>query len=321
VTSTMAPPREVAPGVVLVDTGYVGPGIAAAWIVKGGGSAAVIETGTAHSVPHVMAGLSAAGIAPGQVSHVIVTHVHLDHAAGAGALLARLPSARLVVHPRGARHMIDPSKLLAGAAEVYGGMEEIRRLYGDVLAAPADRVIEAPDGTVVELGGRTLRMLDSPGHARHHFVVHDPATRGFFTGDTFGISYREFDDATGPFMYPTTTPVQFDPPALRASVARMLAERPERMYLTHYGMIEGRIPEAAAAMLAAVDGHVAVARGAPPGPGRQAAIRAGLAAQLLDLLARRGWKGTREEALAAFAADLDLNSQGLEFWMASQPNG
>ena len=317
----MAPPREVAPGVVLVDTGYVGPGIAAAWIVKGGGSAAVIETGTAHSVPHVMAGLSAAGIAPGQVSHVIVTHVHLDHAAGAGALLARLPSARLVVHPRGARHMIDPSKLLAGAAEVYGGMEEIRRLYGDVLAAPADRVIEAPEGTVVELGGRTLRMLDSPGHARHHFVVHDPATRGFFTGDTFGISYREFDDATGPFMYPTTTPVQFDPPALRASVARMLAERPERMYLTHYGMIEGRIPEAAAAMLAAVDGHVAVARGAPPGPGRQAAIRAGLAAQLLDLLARRGWKGTREEALAAFAADLDLNSQGLEFWMASQPNG
>jgi glyoxylase-like metal-dependent hydrolase (beta-lactamase superfamily II) len=314
----MAPPREVSPGVVLVDTGYVRPGIAAAWIVKGGESAAVIETGTAHSVPHVLAGLAAAGIAPGQVSHVVVTHVHLDHAAGAGALLERLPAAKLVVHPRGARHMIDPSKLLAGAAEVYGGMEAIRRLYGDVRPAPAGRVIEAPEGTVVDLGGRALRMLDAPGHAKHHFVVHDPATRGFFTGDTFGISYREFDDASGPFMYPTTTPVQFDPPALRASVARMLAERPERMYLTHYGMIEGRIPEAAAEMLAAVDGHVAVARGAPPGPGRQAAIRAGLAAQLLELLARRGWKGTREEALAAFDTDLDLNSQGLEFWMASQ---
>ena len=316
----MAPPREVSPGVFLVDTGYVGPGIAAAWIVKGGESAAVIETGTAHGVPHVLAGLAAAGIAPGQVSHVVVTHVHLDHAAGAGALLERLPAARLVVHPRGARHMIDPSKLLAGAAEVYGGIEEIRRLSGDVRPAPADRVVEAPEGAVVELGGRALRMLDTPGHAKHHFVVHDPATRGFFTGDTFGISYREFDDASGPFMYPTTTPVQFDPPALRDSVARMLAERPERMYLTHYGMIEGRIPEAAAAMLAAVDGHVAVARGAPPGPGRQAAIRAGLAAQLLELLARRGWKGTREEALSAFAADLDLNSQGLEFWMASQAN-
>ncbi len=314
----MAPPREVAPGVILVDTGYVRPGTAAAWIVKGGSGAAVVETGTAHSVPHLMAALSAHGIATGEVSHVIVTHVHLDHAAGAGALLARLPQAKLVVHPRGARHMIDPSKLLAGAAEVYGGMEAIRALYGDVFPAQADRVIEAPEGTVVDLGGRTLRMLDAPGHARHHFVVHDPATRGFFSGDTFGISYREFDDASGPFMYPTTTPVQFDPPALRSSVERMLAERPERIYLTHYGMIEGRIPEAAAAMLEAVDGHVAIAREAPPGPGRQAAIRAGLEGQLVGLLSRRGWKGTREEALEAFAADLDLNAQGLEVWMASQ---
>jgi len=319
VSAAMAPPRQVAPGVILVDTGYVRPGVAAAWIVKGGAGAAVIETGTARSVPHVLAGLAAHGIAPEAVSHVIVTHVHLDHAAGAGALLARLPAARLVVHPRGARHMIDPSKLLAGAAEVYGGMEAIRELYGDVLPAPADRVIEAPEGTLVELGGRTLRILDTPGHAKHHFVVHDPATRGFFTGDTFGISYREFDDASGPFMYPTTTPVQFDPPALKASVERMLAERPERMYLTHYGMLEGRIPEAAAAMLAAVDGHVAVARGAPAGPGRQAAIRAGLVEQLLDLLARRGWKGTREEALEAYATDLDLNSQGLEVWLAPAP--
>jgi hypothetical protein len=99
----------------------------------------------------------------------------------------------------------------------------------------------------------------------------------------------------------------------------MLAGKPERMYLTHFGMIEGRIPEAAAAMLSAVDGHVAVARGAPAGPGRQAAIRAGLADQLLDLLARRGWKGTRDEALEAFATDLDLNSQGLEVWLQSQP--
>jgi glyoxylase-like metal-dependent hydrolase (beta-lactamase superfamily II) len=318
VTGATSPPREVAPGVTLVDTGYVGPGIAASYVVKGGASAAVIETGTAHSVPRVLAGLAAAGVAPERVSHVVVTHVHLDHAAGAGALLERLPAARLVVHPRGARHMVDPSKLLAGAADVYGGMDAIRKLYGDVRPAPAERVMEAPEGTTVDLGGRVLRMLDTPGHAKHHYVVHDPATRGFFTGDTFGISYREFDDAAGPFMYPTTTPVQFDPPALRASVERMLAERPERMYLTHFGMIEGRIPEAARDLLAAVDGHVAVAEGAPAGPGRQAAIREGLAGQLLDLLARRGWTGTREEALRAFAVDLDLNSQGLEVWLRAR---
>jgi glyoxylase-like metal-dependent hydrolase (beta-lactamase superfamily II) len=314
-------PREVAPGVILVDTGYVRPGLAASWIVKGRTSAAVIETGTARSVPNILAGLAAHGVDRGDVSHVMVTHVHLDHAAGAGALLAELPHARLVVHPRGARHMIDPSRLLAGAAEVYGGMEPIRQLYGDVVAAPAGRVIEAPEGTVVELGGRTLHVLDAPGHARHHFVVHDPATRGFFTGDTFGISYREHDTAAGPFNFPTTTPVQFDPPALRASVERMLAFHPERMYLTHYGLLEGEIPTRAARLLEAVDGHVRIARGAPPGEGRHAAIHAGLARQLLEALARHGWKGTREEALEAYAVDLDLNSQGLEVWLDSEPRG
>ncbi len=313
-----AAPREVAPGVILVDTGYVRPGLAAAWIVKGKGSAAVIETGTAHSVPHILAGLASHGIGRGDVSHVIVTHVHLDHAAGAGALLAQLPHARLVVHPRGARHMIDPSKLLAGAAEVFGGMDALRMLYGDVLPAPAERVMEAPEGTMIELGGRPLRILDSPGHARHHFVLHDPATRGFFTGDTFGISYREFDTAEGPFLFPTTTPVQFDPPALRASVERMLAERPERMYLTHYGMLEGEIPKRAEALLEAVDGHVRVARAAAPGKGRNAAIQAGLAEQLVDGLARHGWKGTRDEAVAAFAVDFNLNAQGLEVWLDAQ---
>jgi glyoxylase-like metal-dependent hydrolase (beta-lactamase superfamily II) len=313
--SAAGAPREVAPGVVLVDTGYVRPGLAASYLVKGEGSAAVIETGTARSVPAILAGMAAHGVGRGDVSHVIVTHVHLDHAAGAGALLAELPHARLVVHPRGARHMIDPSKLLAGAAEVYGGMDAIRALYGDVVAAPAARVVEAPEGTTVELGKRTLRILDTPGHARHHFVVHDPATRGFFTGDTFGISYREYDTASGPFLFPTTTPVQFDPPALRASIERILAERPERMYLTHYGMLEGEIPRRAAMLLDAVDGHVRVAKDAPSGPGRHEAVRAGLAAQLLEGLARHGWKGTREDALAAYAVDLDLNSQGLEVWL------
>ena len=119
-------------------------------------------------------------------------------------------------------------------------------------------------------------------------------------------------------MYPTTTPVQFDPPALRASVERMLAERPERMYLTHYGMLEGRIPEAAAAMLSAVDGHVAVARGRRPGRGARRPSGPAWRSSCSACSAHRGWKGTREEALEAFAADLDLNSQGLEVWMAGQ---
>lgn len=314
---TPEPAREIAPGVHLIDTGYVRPRLAAAYLVRGRDSAAVVETGTAESVPRILDAVAAAGLRTDDVSHVVVTHVHLDHAAGAGALLRALPRARLVVHPRGARHMIDPSKLMAGASEVYGA-ERVRALYGEVVPAPAERVIEAPDGFSLDLGDRPLRALEAPGHAKHHLVLHDPRSRGFFTGDAFGISYRETDTAAGPFLFPTTTPVQLDPPALHATLARMLAERPERVYLTHYGMLEGDIARHAAALGRAVDEHVRRARAAPSGPGRHAALRASLAEQLLEGLAAHGAPLDRAAALALFGGDLDLNAQGLEVWLDAQ---
>jgi glyoxylase-like metal-dependent hydrolase (beta-lactamase superfamily II) len=314
---TPSSPREVAPGVVLVDTGYVRPNLAAAYVVRGTRSAAVVETGSASSVPRILEALAASGLAPADVSHVIVTHVHLDHAGGAGTLMRALPSARLVAHPRGARHLVDPSKLVAGTIEVYGE-EGFRKLYGEIAPIAAERVIEAADGFALDLGERPLRVLDAPGHARHHFVVHDEATRGFFTGDAFGISYRETDTAKGPFLFPTTTPVQLDPPALHATIDRMLAERPERMYLTHFGMIAGDVAAFGAALHRAVDEHVRRARAAPPGPGRHEAIRAALEAQLLEGLAAHGARIPREEALAIFGGDLELNAQGLGVWLDGQ---
>jgi glyoxylase-like metal-dependent hydrolase (beta-lactamase superfamily II) len=312
------PPREIAPGVVLVDTGYDRPGRAAAYLVTGAETAAVVDTGAALSVPHVLAALEARGVAREGVGFVVVTHVHLDHAGGAGALLRHLPRAKLVAHPRGARYMVDPSKLVAGAAEVYGGIEPLARAFGEIVPAPADRVVEAPDGFTLDLGGRPLRFLDAPGHARHHFVVHDPSTRGFFTGDAFGLSYPEIDGLAGPFLFPTTTPVQLDPPALHASIDRMLAERPERMYLTHYGMIEGRIDRHAAALHRAVDEHVRLALAAPSGAGRHQALRRALEGQLLAGLSTHGFRGGRDQALHLFESDLDLNAQGLEVWLDSR---
>ena len=313
------PPREVAPGVVLVDAGYLRPGLAASYLVLGGETAAVVETGTAHSVPRILSALAGRGVSREEVGWVVVTHVRLDHAGGAGALLRELPRAKLLAHPRGARHLVDPSKLLAGSAEVYGGMEALTRLYGEVVAAPADRVVEAPDGFRLDLGGRTLAFLDAPGHARHHFVVHDPATRGFFTGDTFGLSYRELDGPGGPFLFPTTTPVQLDPPALHRSIDRMLAERPERMYLTHFGVLEGNVDRHAAALHRGVDEHVRLALAAPSGAGRHEALREALAGQLLESLRGHGFAGGRGEALSIFAVDLDLNAQGLEVWLDAVP--
>jgi glyoxylase-like metal-dependent hydrolase (beta-lactamase superfamily II) len=312
------PPREVAPGVTLVDTGYVRPRLAAAYLVRGADSAAVVETGHAAAVPRILAALAAQGLSREDVSHVFVTHVHLDHAGGAGALVRELPRATLVAHPRAARHLVDPAKLVAGTIEVYGE-ERFRALYGEVVPVPAARAVEAPDGFSVDLGRLPLRALDAPGHARHHYVLLDEASRGFFTGDSFGLSYRETDGPAGPFLFPTTTPVQLDPPALHATIDRMVAERPARMYLTHYGAIEGDVAAFAAQLHRALDEHVRAARAAPAGPGREAAIRAGLAAQLLEDLARHGAPIGREDALRVFAGDLDLNASGLGVWLDAAP--
>jgi glyoxylase-like metal-dependent hydrolase (beta-lactamase superfamily II) len=315
--------REVAPGVVLVDTGYVTPDRAAAWIVRGASSAAVVETGHGAAVPRILAALAAHGIAREDVSHVVVTHVHLDHAGGAGALLRELPRATVVVHPRGARHLVDPSKLAAATAGVYGA-EAFRRLYGELVPVPAARVVEAPDGHVVELGARPLRLLEALGHARHHLVVFDAATRGFFTGDAFGLSYPLArlapggDGGAGPFMFPTTTPTQLDPAAYHRTLDRMLAEGPERMYLTHFGVVEGDVAACAAALRRGLDEHVRRALAAPVGPGRHAALRASLEDQLVRDLARHGARLSRADAVRVFGEDLDLNAQGLECWLDAQ---
>jgi len=314
------PAREVAPGVHLIETGYVRPGIAACYLVRGRDGAAVVETGNAAAVPRILAALDQVGLPRGAVSHVVVTHVHLDHAGGAGALLRELPGATLVAHPRGARHLVDPAKLWAGTVGVYGA-EATQRLYGDPIPIPAARVVEAPDGFSIDLGQRPLRFLDAPGHARHHLVVLDEATRGFFTGDAFGISYRETDAPRGPFFFPTTTPVQFDPPALHATIDRMLAERPERVYLTHYGMVRGGLDRHGAALHHAVDEFVRIARAAPSGPGRHAAIQAGMTALLLDGLAAHGAATTPEWALEKFDNDLELNTAGLEVWLDGEGKG
>jgi glyoxylase-like metal-dependent hydrolase (beta-lactamase superfamily II) len=309
------PAREVAPGVFLVDTGYMRPHLAACYVVRGRDASAIVETGHAATVPRLLAALQQLGIARQAVRHVIVTHVHLDHAGGAGALMGQLPEATLVAHPRGARHLVDPAKLWAGTVGVYGEAAT-KALYGDPIPVAAERVVEAPDGFSVDLGERRLRFLDAPGHARHHFVVFDEASRGFFTGDSFGLSYRETDGGpNGPFFCISTTPVQFDPAALHATIDRMLAEQPRRVYLTHYGCVEGQIAAHGAELHRSIDEHVRVARAAPPGPDRHQAIKAGLTAQLLANLSRQGVPLPQAQALEVFANDLELNSQGLGVWL------
>ena len=300
-------------GIHTVDTGFVRPHFDAAYLVVENGRGAFIDCGTNHSVPRMLAELDNAGLQREHVEWLILTHVHLDHAGGAGELMAKLPNARLVAHPRGARHMIDPSMLWAGASAVYGE-ETMEREYGRLRPVAANRVIESADGYVVDLQGRPLLCVETPGHAKHHQAIYDERARVCFTGDTFGLSYRELDTAAGPFILPTTTPVQFDPVALHASINRLLSFKPEAMYLTHYGRVE-TVSRLAEDLHEQIDAMVAIAQSLKDVPERHEALKDALARLYLERAHLHGWQGTRAELLGLLGMDVELNAQGLGVWL------
>ncbi len=316
-TNTLPFMQALGHGIHVIDTGFHRPMFDASYLIIERGHGAFVDTGTNHSVPRLLAAIAAAGLAPDAIDHVIATHVHLDHAGGVGLLMQHLPRATLLVHPRGAPHLIDPAKLMTGARAVYGD-EEVARSYGEVVGVAAERVRQTHDGLVIELAGRPLRFFDTPGHARHHDCIYDEASRGFFTGDTFGLSYREFDTPKGAWLMPTTTPVQFEPGPLRKSVERLLALSPERMYLTHYGAVTE--PARLGAMfLEHLDAMVALATSVEPGAGRHAALVRGLAALTHARLAAHGCALSTARIDELLALDFELNAQGLGIWLDRKP--
>ena len=228
---------NVVDGISVIDSEYYSKDFAAIYLLKQKNKVIIIETGTNYSVPHVKEALSQIGLSFSDVSYVIPTHVHLDHAGGAGLLMMQCQNAALVVHPRGARHLIDPSKLVAGAKAVYGE-NKFKEYYGEIFPIDANRVIQAEDNFILDFDGRELRFIDTPGHARHHFCIWDKATKSMFTGDTFGISYRDLDHQDELYILPSTSPVQFDPEALIQSINRIMEFKPERVCLTHFSAIK-----------------------------------------------------------------------------------
>jgi glyoxylase-like metal-dependent hydrolase (beta-lactamase superfamily II) len=300
-------------GVSAIDSGMVREQMAACYLLETGAAVAVIETGNAASADRIMKVLRFRGRQPEEVSHVIVTHVHLDHAGGAGRLMQMLPQAVLAVHPRGARHMIDPAKLEASARAVYGD-ERYEAMYGALLPVPEARVRIMEDGDRLQVGNRTLGFMDAPGHARHHFTVWDEETRGWFTGDTFGLSYRELDTENGPFILPTTTPIQFDPQALAASIDRMMARDPANMYLTHFGRVQD-VPRLAADMHEGIRFFVAIAERFAASDERTRSIEDAMMDWLVER-ARAHRVALDDAALdAILRPDVVLNTQGIEFWL------
>lgn len=305
--------EDLGHGVYAVDTGFHRERFDAAYLMVGEGRAAFVDTGPNPALPRLLATLDALGLARDAVDWVIPTHVHLDHAGGAGALMQALPTATLLVHPRGARHLIDPSRLYAGALAVYG-QAEMDRSYGTLVPIPAERVRTTQDEQVLAWAGRQLRIIDTPGHALHHHCLWDETSRGWFTGDTFGLSYREFDTARGPWIVPTSTPVQFDPVALEASVRRLLDADPACMYLTHFGAVRD-VPRLGALQLSLLQSMVEIGRRCPPGPDRHDALKQGLADLYLDSLAEHGCKLGRGPTTELMAMDIELNAQGMAVWL------
>ncbi len=301
-------------GITAIDSGFIRPGLAAIHLIVENGQAAFIDTGTNYSVPYVEEVLKLKGIAAADIAYVIVTHVHLDHAGGAGRMMQLFPNARLVAHPRGARHMIDPSRLVAGASAVYGA-QEVWNTYGEIIPVAAERVIEAPDNFQIELNGRKLAFLDTPGHARHHFCIWDEHSRALFSGDTFGISYREFDVEGREFIFPTCTPVQFEPEAAHASIERIMSLAPKHIYLTHYSRIS-QLPRLSADLHRMLDQYVALGEKCrSAGEHRHERLKQGVERIMTEALRAHGCKLETEEIQRLVGMDYELNAQGIGVWL------
>ena len=302
-------------GIYCIETGLYRHGLAACYLVREGDRVAFVDTGTTHTVPRLLAILGELGLSAANVDYVVPTHVHLDHAGGSGELMRQCPNATLVTHPKGVPHLIEPSRLAAGATEVYGA-EAFARDFGALVPVPAERVVAAEDGHVLELDGRPLVFVDTPGHANHHGCVWDERSRGFFTGDTFGISYRELDTAAGPFLFAPTTPVAFDPEAWLQSLDKLMARAPQAMYLTHYCRVahpERLVDDLRHSIRALAD--LALAHEVGPQANREGRLRVAIGDLLAADVRAHGCTLDEGRVRELLAVDTQLNAQGLEVWL------
>jgi glyoxylase-like metal-dependent hydrolase (beta-lactamase superfamily II) len=307
---------EFGAGITAIDTDLLRPQFDASHLIVAGGRAAFVDCGVNSSVPLLLATLQQKDVDPADVDYLFLTHVHLDHAGGAGLLMEALPNARAVLHPRGAPHMIDPARLIKGAQAVYGE-EEYFRQYGDIRAIPEQRVIVADDGQAFEFGGRRLTSVYTEGHARHHHCFSDPAAGAVYTGDSFGLSYRELDTANGAFIYPTTTPVHFDPPEAHKAIDRIMSFEPRQLFLTHYSRIV-ELERLAVDLHRRIDDFVAITRKHANDDDRTAGIHAAMFDYFIAEVRDHGFAGSDEEIREVVGKDVVLNTMGLEFWLDHQ---
>lgn len=268
----------------------------------------LIDTSASPSVPYIKEGLQEMGLSLAQVKYIIVTHIHLDHAGGAGLLLQECPDAKVVVHPKGARHLADPSRLIAGAKMVYG--DKFEPLFDPIVPIPEDRLLIRTEGDHLEIGPDCLlEFWDTPGHAKHHFSIVHPGSNGIFAGDTVGIRYEQLAKDGIAFYLPSTSPNQFDPEAMQAAIERIRNACFDAIYFGHYSMSQepGEALDQVEGWLRIFVEEAEAVKAAEGGPEQLAEKLTGrIKAHLLDL-------GVREDhnVFELIRLDLDVSSMGL----------
>lgn len=296
-----------------IDCHYIHPGFAASFLVHEEGEAYFVETNTLHAVPLLLKALNEEGIEREGVRWIAVTHVHLDHAGGAFALLEACPEAMILAHPRAAKHLIDPTKLVASAKKVYGE-EAFARLYGDIQPVPANRILIVQDGEELPFHGSKLHCIYTRGHANHHFCLFDPVLAGIFTGDSFGLSYPVLQ-RNGLFIFPSTSPTDFDPTAAKETLDLILASGANRAFLTHFGELRD-MNAAGAQLLEHLNFSECLYDEAKSGKEEFEVLRIRFVAELrnnfTNLASRAGLTLTPED-WRMVETDLRLNADGIAF--------
>jgi glyoxylase-like metal-dependent hydrolase (beta-lactamase superfamily II) len=298
--------------VVTIDCRYLFDGFAAAYLIVEGGRAAFVDNNTNRALPLLLEALESRGLDPGSVDFIIVTHVHLDHAGCTGMLSRACPNATVIAHPRAARHLVDPARLIRGAAAVYGA-EKFEALYATVEPVEGSRMRAVQDGESVAFGSRTLTFLHTLGHAKHHMVVHDSGASTVFTGDAFGLAYPIVQTGSAPFIFPSSSPPDFDPAEARRSVQRIVETGASSVRPTHFGPFHA-VEQGAAMMMEYLDlfegmQEQAAGRGLEQGERRQF-LQESMTAFFRHELEKRGL-GLTPSIARFLETDLSLNAQGL----------
>jgi len=272
----------------------------------------LIETGPGPSGKIILNALDQQGFKPTDLKYVVVTHIHLDHAGTAGYLLDKCPNAVLVVHPRGARHMIDPSRLIEGARQVF---DDFDSHFLPVIPVPKERILSMENESVLDLGGRYLTFYHGEGHARHHFTILDSGTGGIFGGDLLGLYYPEFAEYGIDYCLPSTAPNQFDPEAFVRSLEKVRQMDPSQIFFSHFGPVKGKTAKYIDICLEGLATHQKITKelcGREKQPTWQE-IAQHLRTAVKDDLIKLGWPQDRPLPFL-IDSNIELNAKGLLDW-------